>query len=263
MTLDLNKLPRVFPYGVTRSKVTERYAVLTPDTFVPSTLAGPEWTNTRGVIQISPAMGAEFLQYEAHLTKESVGYPARADVERFVYVLEGKLLIPVEGAGRGKFHLSGGGFAYFPPGMEYTLSTKTHARLLVIEKTYVEMAGTKMPEFRIHHETDFKAATFLGDEALQLKTLLPDVPAMDMAVNIFEYAPGGTLPQVEIHVMEHGLMMLEGAGIYRLGEEWFPVQAGDVIWMSAYCEQWFAAMGKVPARYIYYKNVNRYPGAGA
>ena len=35
------------------------------------------------------------------------------------------------------------------------------------------------------------------------------------------------------------------------------VAAGDVIWMAPYCPQWFVAMGKTPARYLYYKDVNR------
>ena len=35
------------------------------------------------------------------------------------------------------------------------------------------------------------------------------------------------------------------------------VQSGDVIWMAPYCAQWFVAMGKSPARYLYYKDVNR------
>ena len=59
--------------------------------------------------------------------------------------------------------------------------------------------------------------------------------------------------------MEHGLLMLQGQGIYRLDADYHPVQAGDVIWMSAYCPQWFVAMGKTPASYIYYKDVNRAP----
>jgi (S)-ureidoglycine aminohydrolase len=53
--------------------------------------------------------------------------------------------------------------------------------------------------------------------------------------------------------------MLTGQGIYRLDADWHPVQAGDVIWMAPYCPQWFVAMGKVPASYIYYKDVNRAP----
>ena len=33
--------------------------------------------------------------------------------------------------------------------------------------------------------------------------------------------------------------------------------------MAPYCPQWFVAMGKSPARYLYYKDVNRDPQAAA
>jgi (S)-ureidoglycine aminohydrolase len=59
--------------------------------------------------------------------------------------------------------------------------------------------------------------------------------------------------------MEHGLLMLSGQGVYRLGCDYHPVQTNDVIWMAPYCPQWFVAMGKTPASYIYYKDVNRDP----
>ena len=55
------------------------------------------------------------------------------------------------------------------------------------------------------------------------------------------------------------LLMLDGQGVYRLADSWYPVQQGDVIWMAPYCPQWFVAMGKGPARYLYYKDVNRGP----
>ena len=80
-----------------------------------------------------------------------------------------------------------------------------------------------------------------------------------MAVNTMTFQPGASLSMVEIHVMEHGLMMLEGGGIYRLGEHWYPVQEGDFIWMAPYCPQWFGALGKVPAKYLIYKDWNRHP----
>ena len=67
------------------------------------------------------------------------------------------------------------------------------------------------------------------------------------------------LPLVEVHVMEHGLLMLDGKGVYRLGDDWYPVRQGDVIWIAPYCPQWFVAMGKGPARYLYYKDINRDP----
>jgi (S)-ureidoglycine aminohydrolase len=92
-----------------------------------------------------------------------------------------------------------------------------------------------------------------------LKTFLPQEPAFDLAVNLFNFRPGAALPLVEVHVMEHGLLMLDGQGVYRLADSWYPVQQGDVIWMAPYCPQWFVAMGKGPARYLYYKDVNRDP----
>ena len=72
----------------------------------------------------------------------------------------------------------------------------------------------------------------MGDEALRVRSLMPDGPAYDFAVNTMTYDPGAALSMVEIHVMEHGLLMLEGGGIYRLGDAWYPVEAGDFIWMA-------------------------------
>lgn len=99
----------------------------------------------------------------------------------------------------------------------------------------------------------------MDDADALLKTLLPATPEYDMAVNLFTFNPGAALPLVEAHVMEHGLLMLQGRGIYRLDDDWHPVQAGDVIWMAPYCPQWFAAVGKQPARYLYYKDAGRDP----
>ena len=86
--------------------------------------------------------------------------------------------------------------------------------------------------------------------------------SFDFAVNTMTYQPGAALSMVEMHVMEHGLIMLEGGGIYRLGDSWYPVTAGDFIWMGAWCPQWFGAIGKVPAKYLIYKDWNRHPLGG-
>jgi (S)-ureidoglycine aminohydrolase len=77
------------------------------------------------------------------------------------------------------------------------------------------------------------------------------------------YQPGAALNMVEAHAMEHGLLMLEGGGIYRLGDSWYPVAAGDFIWMGPWCPQWFGAIGKSPAKYLIYKDWNRHPLAAA
>lgn len=41
----------------------------------------------------------------------------------------------------------------------------------------------------------------------------------------------------EIHYNQHGLLLLEGKGIYRLGDAWYPVQAGDAIYMGPFVIQ--------------------------
>lgn len=94
----------------------------------------------------------------------------------------------------------------------------------------------------------------------------------------------------EIHYNQHGLLLLEGQGIYRLADSWrgpnadhlaqrlrcsvpptlrvhplpfcrhrYPVQAGDCIWMAPFVVQWYAALGKTRSRYIINKDTNRDP----
>ncbi len=144
------------------------------------------------------------------------------------------------------------------------ISTWLYARprrrsLNVFEKRYAARPCVPIPGPLCGHERDVAGSPFLGDPAAILKVLLPRDERFDIAVNVFTYEPGATLPMVEVHVMEHGLLMLEGQGVYRLADEWYPVKQGDVIWMGPYCPQWFVAMGKTPARYLYYKDVNRDP----
>ena len=76
-------------------------------------------------------------------------------------------------------------------------------------------------------------------------------------MNIVSFGPGATISAVEMHVMEHGLYMLQGKGLYLLNEQWHEVQAGDFIWMRPFCPQAFYAGGPLPARYLLYKNMNR------
>jgi (S)-ureidoglycine aminohydrolase len=81
----------------------------------------------------------------------------------------------------------------------------------------------------------------------------------DFAVNVMTFMPGASLPMVEMHIMEHGLLMMQGGGIYRLSDCWYSVMPGDFIWMAPYCPQWFGAIGKQPATYLIYKDWNRHP----
>jgi (S)-ureidoglycine aminohydrolase len=246
-------------FGPGRSHVGRNYAFITPDSFVRSPLPG--WERTEGIILIAPRMGARFTQFLAHMEPGGTAGPSAAGVERVVYVLDGSLT--VRPGGGTEQTLTAGGFAFVPAGADLRFRAATACRLNVFEKRYVPRPGITVPQAVVGREQDVEGQPFLGDPDARLHVLLPDEPAFDLAVNVFRFKPGATLPFVEVHVMEHGLLMLEGQGVYRLGDSWYPVRASDVIWMAPYCPQWFVAMGKTPSAYLYYKDVNRDPLGGA
>jgi (S)-ureidoglycine aminohydrolase len=133
------------------------------------------------------------------------------------------------------------------------------SRVAVIEKIYQPQPEAASPQIVVGSESKIAGTPLMGDEGLRVRALMPDGPPYDFAVNTMTYDPGAALSMVEIHVMEHGLLMLEGGGIYRLGDSWYPVEAGDFIWMGPYCPQWFGALGKRPAKYLIYKDWRRHP----
>lgn len=240
-------------FASTRSRVKPNYALITPDTHVKSRFA--DWQNASAIVHIAPEIGARFTQYTAILEANGASGPPGENIERFLFVLEGVVTLAIAGK---EHELSEGAYAFIPANTQHRFSTNrsSTARLAVFEKHYQPGSSTA-PPLIVGNEKSIAGEIYQNDPALSLQTLLPIETAFDMAVNIFTYQSGGHLPQVEIHVMEHGLLMLQGTGVYRLGDEWFPVQAGDVIWMASYCPQWFVAMGKTPARYLYYKDIHR------
>lgn len=247
-------MPELF--GHTRTVLKSRYALLTPDSSVPSIVPG--WKNAVIHVNLSPAMlGPRFTQLQATLGPDGVGEGNTGANQYFLYALEGAGTI---GLADRRHRLEAGSYVYLPPNQDLQVkSSGATLKLLIFQKPYEQIAGLAAPVTIVAHERDVRGQPFLGNEDARLQVLLPDRPEFDLAVNIFTYQPGATLPFVESHVMEHGLLMLKGQGVYRLDNDWHPVQAGDVIWMASYCPQWFVAMGKTPASYIYYKDVNREP----
>jgi (S)-ureidoglycine aminohydrolase len=241
-------------FGHSRSVVAERYALFTPEGLVRAPLPG--WTGATCCVVIGPALGARFAQLLVELDPDGLGTRTHPDDELLIFVRAGAARVQVDAHDE---ELGAGGYAYIPPGVSYAIRAEGAAALLVFQRRYLPLGATPPPAPLLGYEQELAGVPFMGDEGALLKTLLPEDPAFDLAVNIFSFQPGATLPIVETHVMEHGLLLLEGQGIYRLGADWHPVQAGDCIWMGPFCPQWFVATGKTPARYVYYKDVQRSP----
>jgi (S)-ureidoglycine aminohydrolase len=213
--------------------------------------------NASAIVHIGPALGAAFTEYTAEF--EPKGELGNTSAQRFVYVIEGALTLE----GEGKRHeLGAGGYAYLPEGSSHRVVAKKKSRVAVIEKPYERVEKIEPPRLIVSSEDSVSSHALDGDSDLQVKCLLPDEQPFDFAVNTMVYQPGASLSMVEMHVMEHGLIMLEGGGIYRLGDSWYAVTAGDFIWMGPWCPQWFGAIGKVPAKYLIYKDWNRHPLGG-
>lgn len=242
--------------GQTRSSHQRNHLLLTADTFVRTPLPGMK--QCTAIVHIGPALGASFTEYTAECEKG--GTLGGAHGQRFIYVTEGAVELTLD---RKRVELGPRGFAYLPESSSHRIVATAACKAAVIEKPYRKLNAVKTPRAIVSHEDEVSSHSLGDDLDLQVKCLLPDEFGFDFAVNTMTYQPGAALSMVEMHIMEHGLIMLEGGGIYRLGDAWYPVTAGDFIWMGPWCPQWFAAIGKVPAKYLIYKDWNRHPLADA
>ena len=238
--------------GATRSSLKPNHLLQTPDTFIRTPLPGAQ--NVEFIVHTAPRLGAAFTQMTAEFAAGGTLGPTPA--QRFVYVIEGSIELQAE---RKTHTLGVGGFAYLPQGSAHLVRASGKARAEIIEKSYQIIPGAAASQVVVGNEASVAPTPLMGDDALRVRSLMPDGDAYDFAVNTMTYDPGAALSMVEIHVMEHGLLMLEGGGIYKLGDSWYPVEAGDFIWMAPYCPQWFGALGKKPAKYLIYKDWRRHP----
>jgi (S)-ureidoglycine aminohydrolase len=217
--------------GQTRSSQKPNYLLLTADTFVRTALPGMKACSA--IVHVGPALGAKFSQYTAEF--EAGGELGSTTAQRFIFVMEGAVTLEVE---RKRHKLVTGGYAYLPEGVQHRVVCAKPSRVAIIEKPYQAVASVKPPRLIVSNEDAVSPHPLGDDPDLQVKCLLPDEMSFDFAVNT---------------------MTLEGGGIYRLGDSWYPVTAGDFIWMGPWCPQWFGALGKVPSKYLIYKDWNRHP----
>ena len=230
-----------------------RYALLPLEGIPYSRL--PEWPQAQVRVLASPALGAGFAEYLMDLAPGQAGaHHADGQIEFFVYVLSGTLTLSVEG----KTHaLANGGYALIPPDKSFTAAAAAQTSLLLLRKRYEPAPGIPMFSAVVGNEKNAKGQVYYEDPGALLQVLIPDDNAFDIAMNIFTFDVGHSLPITETHVMEHGLYVLQGKGTYFLDDTWMEVEATDFIWMGPFCPQSYYATGPVESRYIYYKNVNR------
>jgi (S)-ureidoglycine aminohydrolase len=240
--------------GFTRTSVQSDHALLTPDSFIRAALPGDE--NATRVVHINPASGAAFAMYTVQANAKARVSTALEGNSCVVFVLEGEFVLTL---GRKKHALTPWQYAFIPASAKYTLESARGGRAVVFEKPYQELEGVQAPAAFVGDAKKVASSALNNDPALQVQVLLPDHVSFDFCVNLMNFEPGAHLHLVETHVMEHGLLMLSGGGIYRLNDKFYPVMQGDVIYMAPYCPQWFGALGKTTSSYLLYKDWNRHP----
>lgn len=238
--------------GHNRSMVTPHFAVMPPSGILESRLPG--WEQAKIYFQASPQMGARFAQALVVFGPGGSGAPARVDgVGHFYYVIEQSCEIVI---GTERHGLAAGGYAYVPPGVRHSLATSAGARIAWIRKPFDD-AGLAPPPAIVSH-AGAVPHRLRHTQGRSWQHLLPeDDLRYDFAVNILHFKPGTHFAMVETHIMEHGLLMLSGQGMYLLGRSWHEVWTGDFIWMGPYCPQQFYPTGWGDAAYLLYKDVNR------
>jgi (S)-ureidoglycine aminohydrolase len=243
------------------SVLTHLYAVIPSAVLADNVLSMlPEWNRTRCWILSAPAMGhhASFVQYLMY-AEDGGGSdepePERG-VESFLFVLRGTARLNLGGT---KHELVDGGFAFVPADTDWTMNGagREGAKFLWLRKAYQPYKGP-LPAPLVGNEREVPVAQNPTTSTKWTTRLIPiDDLAYDFHMNIVSFQPGAIISNAETHIMEHGLYMLKGKGVYLLNERWHEVQAGDYIWMRAFCPQAFYAAGPTTTRYLLYKDMNR------
>ena len=238
----------VIPKGVMRDIVTSHL---------------PFWEGTRLWVLSRPLSGfAEtFSQYIMEVAPGggSSGPEPDPGAEGVLFVVEGELHLTLAG----KTHeMRPGGYAYIPPGSDWQARNRGEApvRFHWIRKAYEAVEGLGMPDALVVNENDVAPTPMPGTEGRWATTRFVDPADLrhDMHVTVVTFEPGAVIPFAETHVMEHGLYVLEGKAVYRLNQDWVEVEAGDYMWLRAFCPQACYAGGPGRFRYLLYKDVNRH-----
>ena len=247
-----------------RAMFTDAYAVIPKGTMsdiVTSFL--PFWDKSRFWVLSRPLSGfAEtFSQYIAEVQPGGGSDQPETEpgVEAVLFVVQGAMTLTIDGAAH---KMEEGGYAFLPPQTEWSLRnhSDTPVRFHWIRKAYQAVAGLEAPEAFVTSDKHVDPTPMPETEGKWATTRFVDPADLrhDMHVTIVTFEPGAVIPFAETHVMEHGLYVLEGKAVYRLNQDWVEVEAGDYMWLRAFCPQACYAGGPGKFRYLLYKDVNRH-----
>ncbi len=247
-----------------RAVFTDAYAVIPRGTMrdiVTSFL--PFWTGTRLWVLSRPLSGfAEtFSQYIMEVSPGGGSDRPETDpgAEAAIFVVEGTATITIEGVDH---TLSPGSYVYMPPATDWAFHNESDApvRFHWLRKAYEAVEGLDLPDVVVTSDAEVAPVAMPGTDGAWATTRFVDPADLrhDMHVTIVTLQPGAVIPFAETHVMEHGLYVLEGKAVYRLNQDWVEVEAGDYMWLRAFCPQACYAGGPGPFRYLLYKDVNRH-----
>ena len=247
-----------------RAVFTEAYAVIPKGVMMDIVTSYlPFWNGTRLWVIARPLSGfAEtFSQYIMEVQPGGgSGRPEPdAGAQGVLFLVEGEVTVTLDGR---QHRLTPGGYAYLPAGSNWTLRNAGGevARFHWVRKAYEVVDGLDKPDPLFLNENDIQPLAMPDTDGRWATTRFVDPADLrhDMHVTIVTFQPGGIIPFPETHVMEHGLYVLEGKAVYRLNSDWVEVEAGDFMWLRAFCPQACYAGGPGPFRYLLYKDVNRH-----
>jgi (S)-ureidoglycine aminohydrolase len=236
----------VIPKGVLRDIVTSNLPGWKQSRawIIARPIAGFATTFSQLIVEVAPGGGSQKPE-------------AESGVEGVIFLTQGHLALTLDGD---IHHLEAGGYAYLAAGSDWSIrnSSEEPATFQWIRKAYEPLEGFHAKSF-VTSDQAIEPRPMPGTNGAWATTRFvdPDDLAHDMHVNIVTFQPGGTIPFAETHVMEHGLYVLEGKAVYRLNDDWVEVEAGDFMWLRAFCPQACYAGGPGPFRYLLYKDVNR------
>ena len=215
----------------TRSVVKkDNFVLLEVDGLVENRIPGYE--NCDVSILASPEMGASFADYfvSAHAGGKNTGIGGNG-IETFLYVVQG----------------------------EVDVQNAEEAKIYVYRKRHEKLEG-----YRTHtvvgNSNDLPWLPYEGMDNCMIKDLLPSAEdwAFDINMHMLKFSLGASHGYIETHFQEHGMYFLTGKGMYKLDDEWIPVQKGDYVFIDNYCPQACYAVGRgEDLSYVYSKDCNR------